>query len=76
MNRKKNGALAIVALATVVALALAFFRPVAVEVAYPFERAKLILSRSVFSRVGGLFRGAQARAENIRLRREVASLGP
>ena len=74
MNRKKNGALAIVALATIVALVFAFFRPVAVEVAYPVERAKLMLSRSVFSRVAGLFRGAQAKAENVRLRREVASL--
>ena len=74
MDRRKNGAVAIVAVATVGALFFAFFRFAAIEAAYPAERAWNYMSRVVGSRIGGLWRGSEAMAENVRLRREVAAL--
>ena len=60
---------------TVGALALAVLRPSAVgEVVYPVERVFPLLGRHVGSRISGLFSGASAAAENVRLRRENQSL--
>jgi len=67
-----NGTLT--ALAFVLVGTLMGFRSVAVEAVYPVERAKQTFSRRVLTRVVGFFRGAEARAENVRLRREVDSL--
>ena len=63
-----------IALGTAVAVVLLLWRPAAAEVVYPAERVKLSFSRRVMTRVKGFFRGAEARAENVRLRREVAAL--
>lgn len=50
------------------------FRSVAVEAVYPVERARQSFVRQVWSRVSGVFNAAAAGGENVRLRREVASL--
>jgi rod shape-determining protein MreC len=50
------------------------FRAVSVEAVYPVERAGQTFSRRVWTRVRGMFRGAAACAENVRLKREIASL--
>ena len=60
---------------TVGALALVVLCPSVVgEAVYPAERAVSLLDRSVWSRVTGLFSGASAAAENVRLKREVQAL--
>lgn len=64
----------VVAAAALLAVVFAVFRSASVEAVYPVERAKLSFSRKVLTRVSGLWRGAESRAENVRLRREVASL--
>ena len=71
---KKTATVAAVAAASALALAFALFRGAAVEAAYPVEKAKQSFSRKAWTRVTGLWRGAESRAENVRLRREVASL--
>lgn len=61
--------------ALAVVTAVCFFSPSATSVAVsPIEKAVRFVRVQVFSRIGGCFRGAQASAENVRLRREVASL--
>lgn len=55
-------------------MVLVCFRSFAVEAAYPAERAKQAFARRVWTRITGFFDGAAARAENVRLRREVAAL--
>lgn len=74
MKRKKTGTIAVVAAAAVLAFVFVLFRGVGVEAAYPFEKARMSFGRKVWTRVSGLWRGAESRAENVRLRREVASL--
>ena len=74
MKPRTTGALAVLALAAVLTLALVAVGFVGVEAVYPVERAKQLFSRSVWSRVTGVFRAAEANAENVRLRREVATL--
>lgn len=74
MKVRSTGAFSVVALAAVVALVLLLWRPAAVEAVYPVENAKRTFVVRVWSRVVGLFRGAEANAENVRLRREVAEL--
>ena len=66
--------MAVFALATAGVVAFAFSRATAIEAAYPVERARLSLRDRVVSRVRGCFRGMETAAENVRLRREVASL--
>ena len=63
-----------IAFAAAVAVGLVLWRPAAAEVVYPVERAKYTFVAKVWSRVVGAFRGSAAQAENVRLRREVASL--
>ena len=74
MKPRTTGALAVLALAAVLTLALVAIGSVGVEAVYPVERAKQLFSRFVWSRVAGVFRAAEANAENVRLRREVATL--
>ena len=74
MKVRTTGALAVLAFATLLALVFVFVRSAAVEAVYPVEKARLIFSRGFVSRLRGLFRAAEANAENARLRREAALL--
>ena len=74
MKSRTAGALAIIAAAVIGVLAVALFRAVPVELAYPAERARATWARKVASRWHGLWRGVEVAAENVRLKREVASL--
>ena len=74
MKIRTTGALAVLAFATLLALVFVFARSAAVEAVYPVEKAKVAFSRKFVSRVRGLFKAAEANAENARLRREAALL--
>ena len=74
MKAASSGSYTAIALAAAVTAVLVCWRPAAVEAVYPVERAKRAFSQRVWSRVVGMFSGASAKAENVRLRREVASL--
>ena len=74
MKSKTTGTLAIAALAATIVLVFVFCRSAAVEAAYPVERAKTSLFRRTWAVVSGAWRGAAASVENMRLRREIASL--
>ena len=74
MKTKKTGTMAVAALAAAVVLVFVFCRPAAVEAAYPVERAKTSLFRRAWAVASGAWRGAAASAENVRLKREIASL--
>ncbi len=64
----------LIVFAAAVAAVLVAWRPAAAEAVYPVERAKRTFTQKVLSRVAGLFRASAAQAENVRLKREVASL--
>ena len=64
MKFKTTGTTAIIILAVIGTVLAVSFRPVAVEAAYPVERAKQTFVRKVCSRISGMFRGAAASAEN------------
>ena len=66
MKPRTSGALVVFSLAAVLTLALVVVGFVGVEAIYPVERAKCIFCRSVWSRVVGVFRSAEANAENVR----------
>ena len=74
MKSKTTGSIIAVTLAAVGVLLLTCWRSSAVEAVYPVERVRQAFVRSVWPRIGGLFRGSAASAENVRLRREVAAL--
>ena len=74
MKAKTTGTLAIAALAAVLTLVFVFSRSAAVESVYPVERAKVSLFRRAWAAMSGAWRGAAASSENMRLRRELASL--
>lgn len=74
MKSKTTGTIVMAVLAVAGALGLLWSRSVASEAVYPVEKAVGFLSRRVVPRVVGLWKGAESRAENVRLRREVASL--
>ena len=74
MNTGTRGSYLAIACAAAVVVVLVVWRPAAVEAVYPIERAGQAISRSVWPRIAGFFRGSAARAENVRLKREVASL--
>ena len=74
MKARTTGTYAILMLAAALTLVLAVSRSACREAVYPVERAKRLFATHVVSRAAGMFRGAAAAAENVRLRREVASL--
>lgn len=74
MKKGRSATVAVIASAAVLAAVPVFFPDVAVELAYPVERAWRTVSRAVSVRVAGAVRGAESRAENARLRRELAAL--
>lgn len=74
MNVKRTGSILIAALAAVVAAVCLCFRSVPVEAVYPVERAKAGIFRGARTRVRAWFRAQAAAGENVRLKREVASL--
>ena len=74
MKTSANGSYAAIALAAAVSAVLVCWRSAAVEAVYPVERAKRAFAQRVWTRVTGFFAGASAKAENVRLKREVASL--
>jgi len=74
VKSKATGSLIVGAVAAVGAIALVACPAIAVEAAYPAERAKRAFSTRVWSRVKGLFNASATAAENVRLKREVAAL--
>jgi rod shape-determining protein MreC len=74
VKAKTTGTLAIGVAASTLAVVFFLFRAAAAEAVYPVERAKSVWARRVWTRVKGFFAGAEASAENVRLRREVAAL--
>ena len=74
MKARTTGTFAILAVAVAGAVALVLSRSACREAVYPVERAKRLFTTRVASRLSGMFHGAAAEAENVRLRREVASL--
>jgi len=74
VKANKSARLTAVVLGAIGAVVLMASRAVAVEAAYPVERVQQSIVRRVCSRISGMFRGAAAEAENVRLRREVAAL--
>ena len=74
MKARTTGTYAILALAAIGTIVLSASRAVCAEAVYPIERASRSFGTKVWSRVCGFFAGAEARAENARLRREVAAL--
>ena len=74
MKAVTSGTIGIATLATIGVLVLIAVRSVAVEATYPVERAKRTFAQKVWTRAVGFFKGAESRAENVRLRREVAAL--
>ena len=71
---KRSVAVVFVVLAVLLAALPLAFPSIVVEASYPLERAWCVVKRHVFSRAAGAFSGASARAENIRLKRELAAL--
>ena len=74
MKARTTGTYVLIAVAALATLGVVFFRSISVEAVYPVERVHEFAARSVLPRIVGVFRGASACAENVRLRREVASL--
>ena len=74
MKKRKTGTISLIALAAVGTVVLSVSRAACAEAVYPVERAKRTFMARVGSRIAGLFRGAEANAENARLKLEVASL--
>lgn len=75
LKRKvNNGAMAVVACAAAALLLFCLFRGAGVEAAYPVENAKRTFTSRVLARLGGIFHASETAVENVRLRREVATL--
>ena len=74
MKRRKRSRLPLFAVAVALAASYMVFRSATAESVYPFEKAVRFFRTSVVSRIVGAFRGAEARAENARLKRQVMSL--
>lgn len=69
-----NGRWIVVAAVAVTLVVFCFNRQAPAEAAYPVEKVKRSFVDKVWSRVKGLARAAETGAENVRLKREVASL--
>ena len=74
MKGRTTGTISLIALAAVGTVVLAVSRAACAEAVYPVERAKRTFMTRVGSRIAGLFQGAAAKAENVRLKREIAAL--
>ena len=74
MKARTTGTYVLIAIGAVLAAVACFSRAAGVEAMYPFQRAWRAVSNKVGSRIAGAWRGSAASAENVRLRREVASL--
>ena len=74
MKARTTGTYLLLALAAIGTVVLLAFRGVCSEAVYPVENASLAFRTRVWTRIAGLFRASSAQAENVRLRREVASL--
>ena len=74
MKSRTTGSIIAVSLAAIGAIVLVCSRSACVEAVYPLERARQVLARSVWPRIAGVFRGSSQAAENVRLKRELASL--
>lgn len=74
MKHTTSGTLVVIAVAAVALGVVLVSRSAAVEAVYPLERVSLLFKRSVWPRVKGVFNGPGHAAENVRLRREVATL--
>jgi rod shape-determining protein MreC len=71
---KTTGTTAVIILAVIGTVLTVSFRSLSVEAVYPVERVRQTFVRKVCSRISGMFRGAAASAENVRLKREIAEL--
>ncbi len=74
MTAKTKVAVAIVAVAAISVLVFAFSKCAAIELVYPFQKGKVTIARKVITRLGGMFNGADAAAENVRLKRNLAAV--
>lgn len=74
MKTTGPGVLVAIIVSSLIAAVFVFSRSAALEAVYPAQNAKRIFAVKVWSRIVGVFRAAEANAENVRLRREVASL--
>ena len=74
MKTTGSGVLVAIIVSSLIAAVFVFSRSAALEAVYPAQNAKRIFAVKVWSRIVGVFRAAEANAENVRLRREVASL--
>ena len=75
MKAKITGTLAIIAIAVIGVLVFVFSKSAAVEAGYPFQRAKVSWARKVSARLSGMWNGAAAKAENVRLKSALEALG-
>jgi len=74
VKAKTTGSVLIAAIAAAIVFTLFFFRSVPIEAVYPVERVSNGLFRGLRTRVKAWFRAQSDAVENVRLRREVASL--
>lgn len=74
MRARTTGTYALIALAAVLTAVVCLSRGAVAEAVYPAERAWRAVADGVWPRVAGVFRGASAAAENVRLRRRVEEL--
>lgn len=70
----KNGTTAVAAIAALAAFVFCVSRSSAIEAVYPVEHAKRTFADRVWARLAGIARSGETAAENVRLRREVATL--
>lgn len=73
MKSRTTGTIIVLVLAAVGTAFLTLSRSACVEAVYPVENANRTFRQKVLSRISGFFHGAAARAENVRLKREVAA---
>ena len=74
MKAKITGTLAIIAIAVIGVFVFVFSKSAAVEAVYPFQRAKVSWARKVSARLSGMWNGAAAKAENVRLKSALEAL--
>lgn len=74
MKKQNNGQIAATGLAIACIAVALFAKSASIEAAYPVERAKILLERHVFSRLRGMWRGAEAEVECRRLKAQVELL--